>query len=175
MSIRRSLEKVFEAKVATMGIRNGVMGPAQQRLLFEGGNVSLSTVNKRMKDLTTPTTTIIRTHGGGGWYTTIYTEPVPQTSQGDVWINTTCVAIRWKWIAFPAVMIGLTGLFLLLVAFENHGIETDRFWKSSFLAALFCEVNGHETQIGKKDMSAVAKSTSVSIDEKRGNLRLVSG
>jgi hypothetical protein len=37
-------------------------------------------------------------------------------------------------------MFGLTGLFLLLIAIENRGVETDRLWKSSFLAALFCEV-----------------------------------
>lgn len=72
-------------------------------------------------------------------------------------------------------MIALTGVFLVLVAFENRGIENDRLWKSSFLAALFCDVEVHETPVGKEEMSAVAKPTSVSFEGKSGRLRLVAG
>ena len=72
-------------------------------------------------------------------------------------------------------MIGLTGLFLLLIAYENREIETDRLWKSSFLAALFCEVEVPEKPTGKEEIKAVAKSTSVSLEDKRATLRFVSG
>lgn len=70
-------------------------------------------------------------------------------------------------------MIALSGVFLILVAFENRGIETDRLWKSSFLAAIFCEVEVHEKPVGKGEMKAVAKSTSVSLEGKSETLRLV--
>jgi hypothetical protein len=70
-------------------------------------------------------------------------------------------------------MIGLIGVFLMLVVFENRGIEKDRLWKSSFLAALFCEVEVHEKAVGNEEMKAIAKSTSVSLGGKSGTLRLV--
>lgn len=52
-----------------------------------------------------------------------------------------------------AIMIGLTGILLILVAIENRGIENDRLWKSSFLAALFCEVEVHEKPVEKEEMN----------------------
>jgi hypothetical protein len=132
MAIRNSFAEVFDDKEAGMGRRIGVMGPVQLRVLFEDGNMTLSTVNERVKNLTALMT-------------------------------------------FPAVMIALTGELLVLVAFENRDIEDDQLWKSSFLAALFCDVEVHDTPVGNEEMSAVAKSTSVSLEGKSGRLRLVAG
>lgn len=72
-------------------------------------------------------------------------------------------------------MISLTGIFLLLVLIENHDLESDRLWKSSILAALFCEIDVPlDNSAGKETMNAVAKSTSVSLEGKNGgSLRLV--
>lgn len=72
-------------------------------------------------------------------------------------------------------MIGLTGGFLILIAIENRGVVNNRLWKSSFLAALFCEVEVQEKQVRKDEMKAIAKSTSVSLEGKSGTLRLVAG
>lgn len=171
MAIAESLKEIFDAKKATMGRRGGVSGSAHLRILFEDGNITVSSLTERIKGLTTAMTTIVRTSGGDGTLT--YT---PDNAEGVVWINTTCMSIRWAWITFPAVMIGLTGVFLMLVAFENRGVESDRLWKSSFLAALFCEVETHkEPPVGKEDMISVAKSTSVSLEGKSRALRLVAG
>lgn len=52
-----------------------------------------------------------------------------------------------------AIMIGLTGILLILVAIENRGIENDRLWKSSFLAALFCEAEVQEKPVEKEEMN----------------------
>jgi hypothetical protein len=175
MAIRETLEDVFNNKEAEMDPRRGVTGPTQLRVLFENGDITFSTVKERMKLLTTSMTFVVRINGGGSLKDSIYTQAVPQVSQGDVWINTTCVAVRWKWMVFPAVMIALTGVFLLLVVIENRGVENDRLWKSSFLAALFCEVHVHETPAGKEEMYKIAKSTSVSIEGKSGRLGLVAG
>jgi hypothetical protein len=60
-------------------------------------------------------------------------------------------------------MIALTGMFLVLVAVENCSIGTDRLWKSSFLAALFCEVEVNKTLAGKVEMKSIAKLTRVSL------------
>ncbi|KAJ8116651.1 hypothetical protein OPT61_g1971 [Boeremia exigua] len=171
-TIAESLKEIFDLQDVTQGRRGGAMGSAHLRVLFQDGNMTHNSVDTQIKDLATSMTTVVRTAGGNG------TQPyIPDNVQGLVWVNTTCVSIRWPWIAFPAIMIGLTGLFLALVAFENRGIESDRLWKSSFLAALFCEVeiDPHERPVGKADMKSVAKSTSVSLEGKSGALRLIAG
>jgi hypothetical protein len=173
LTIGKSLSDVFNAKKVGMGMGIDPTGSVQVRVLYEEGNITFSTVDKRIKNLAAAMTTVVRTHGGNYWTTNHLTQSVPEISKGKVWVNTTCVAVRWKWIAFPAIMIGMTGVFLLLVAFENRGFKNDRLWKSSFLAALFCDVEIHEIPVGKEEMSAVAKSTSVSLDGKSGRLRLV--
>jgi hypothetical protein len=157
--------EIFDDKKLAMGQRGGVDGPAQLRRLFKGGNITLDTVDKQMKDLAIAMTSVIRTNGQEG---------PSGYLKGEVWSNTTCVNIRWYWISFPATMIGLTGLFLLLVVVANRGVESDRLWKSSFLAVLFCEVElPGNRPVGKEDMAATAKSTSVCLEGKGGTLRLV--
>jgi hypothetical protein len=131
--------------------------------------MSFESVNERIQSLATAMTAIIRTSGGDA----NTTNTLEERTIGTVWNNTTCMYIRWSWIAFPSGMIGLTGLFLLLVALENRGVETNRLWKSSFLAALFCEVEVHEKPVGKEEMKAIVNTTSVSLEDKDGTLRLV--
>jgi hypothetical protein len=160
-----TFQEIFEDKKLDMGERGGVKGPAHLRRLFKGGNITLDTVNEQMKDLATAMTSVIRTNGEEG---------LPGYLKGEIWSNTTCVDIRWHWISFPATMIGLTGLFLLLVVVANRGVESDRLWKGSFLAVLFCEVElPGNRPAGKEDMAATAKFTSVCLEEKGGTLRLV--
>jgi hypothetical protein len=183
-----NLGDVFDDQNLMLDGRNdGVTGSVHLRVLFEQGNITHNSINERMRGLVTSITSIIRTngvHSSVGSITGVsgFDDPlenltvgVSQIAKGKMWITTTCVYIRWYWIAFPAVMIGLTGVFLLLVAMENRGIKNDRLWKSSFLAALFCEVEVHETPVGKQEMKAIAKSSSASLEGKSGRLRLVAG
>jgi hypothetical protein len=165
-----TLAEVFSNQTLNQTRQGGVYGSAHLRVLHETRNITSNSVNKRIQGLATAMTTIVRTYGGGGFDTNH-----PEYAIGTVWRNTTCMYIRWSWITFPSVMIGLTGVFLLWVAFENRGIETDRLWKSSFLAALFCEVELHEKPVGKEEMKGIAKSTSVSLEDKSATLRLVVG
>lgn len=165
-----SLAEVFGDQTLVQIRKGGLQGSAHLRVLHETGNITFESVDKRIQSLATSMTTIVRTYGGGGFDTN-----QPEYAIGTVWRNTTCMYIRWTWIAFPSVTIGLTGVFLLWVAFENRGIETDRLWKSSFLAALFCEVELHDKPIGKEEMKEMAKSISASFEDKRGTLRLVVG
>jgi hypothetical protein len=169
-AIAGTLADVFSNQTLYQTRKGGVSGPAHLRVLRDTGNITSSSVNKRIQGLATAMTTVVRTYGGDDFDTNH-----PGYATGTVWRNTTCMYIRWSWITFPSVMIGLTGVFLLWVAFENRGIETDRLWKSSFLAALFCEVELHEKPVGKEEMKEMAKSTSVSLEDKRATLRLVVG
>lgn len=65
-AIRNSFIEVFDDKEAGMGRRTGVMGPVQLRVLFEDGNITLSTVNERMINLTALMTSVVRTNSGNG-------------------------------------------------------------------------------------------------------------
>jgi hypothetical protein len=168
-SIRDTLTGVFSNQNITSGLKGGVSGSTHLQVLFKDGNMTFDSVNQRIEGLAKSMTSIFRTDGG---YTNT-SDPYLQYSSGTLWVNTTCMYIRWPWITFPAAMIALTGLFLVLVAVENHGIETDRLWKSSFLAALFCEVEVDKTPDGKLEMKSIARSTSVSLQRESSTLRLV--
>jgi hypothetical protein len=163
--MQATFKEMFDDGELNMGSKGGLEGSAHLRRLFKGGNITMDTVNERMKDLTTAMTSVIRTNGEEG---------PSGYLKGKVWSSTTCVDIRWPWISFPAAMIGLTGLFLLLVVVANRGVESDRLWKSSFLAVLFCDVElPGNRPVGKEDMAATAKSTSVCLEGKGGTLRLL--
>ncbi|OAL00874.1 hypothetical protein IQ06DRAFT_134391 [Phaeosphaeriaceae sp. SRC1lsM3a] len=171
-----TLTEVFDKQEASMGYIGGVFGSAHLRVLFQDGNITVKSVDERIKGLATAMTTVIRTSAETiiGRDGNVLLE-ASENATGIVWNNTTCIYIRWSWVSFPSVMIGLTGLFLLLIAFDNREIETDRLWKSSFLAALFCEVEVPQKPAGKEEMKIMAKSTSVSLEDKRATLRFVSG
>jgi hypothetical protein len=169
-AMKDTLKEVFHNQNVSTGYHGGASGSTHLRVLFQEGNITFNTVDQRIRHLATSMTTIIRTNGGAGNFT-----DDPENAIGTVWNNTTCMYIRWPWLSFQIVLIGLTGVFLVLIAIDNRGIETDRLWKSSFLAALLCEVEVHEKAVGREEMKSIAKLTSVSLEGTSGRLRLVAG
>jgi len=121
-----------------------------------------------MTNLTNAMNTVLRTHG---------MEEHSKPAEGTMWYTTTCIEINWAWIAFPAVMIALSAIFLLLVHIESRGVESGRLWKSSILAMLFCEMDEVVTEeaqpMGRQRLEEVAASSSVSLGKENGSLRLV--
>ncbi|RYN95147.1 hypothetical protein AA0120_g3987 [Alternaria tenuissima] len=168
-SITETMTKIFNNQSLVSGRKGGVSGSTHLHILFKEGNITFDSVNQRIEGLARSMTSVFRTDGGF----TNTTDPYLQYSSGTLWVNTTCMYIRWSWISFPAAMIALTGVFLLLVTIENRSIETDRLWKSSFLAALFCEVELDRTPAGKVEMKSIARSTSVCLQKESSTLRLV--
>jgi hypothetical protein len=114
-------------------------------------------------------TVVIRTNGNKG---------EAGRAKGVMWYTTTCVRVQWEWLAFPAGLIALLALFLVLVAVESRGVASDRLWKSSLLAMLFCDVDWVEVQgieqTGKEALNSIAHSTSVCLNLGTQTLRLVS-
>jgi hypothetical protein len=134
-------------------------GPvALRRLYCNDQYVNMDTVNEFMHNMTRSMTAIILTNGPES-----YTQPAEET----MWYTTTCIRVRWEWISYPAIMIGLSATFLILVSLESRGIASERLWKSSILARLFCDldevVTDGEKPVSRRDMEEVAKSTSVSL------------
>jgi hypothetical protein len=144
-------------------------GPVALRRMYRNDQyMNLDTVNEFLHNLTRSMTAIIRTNGAEN-----FTHP----AEGTMWYTTTCVRVRWKWISYPAIMIGLSAIFLVLVSIESSGVASERLWKSSILAMLFCDmddvVTNGEKPATKRDMEHVAKSTSFSIGGEEDRLRLV--
>jgi hypothetical protein len=129
--------------------------------------MNLDTVNEFMHNMTRSMTAIIRTNGPGNF---------TQSAKGTMWYTTTCIRVRWKWISYPAIMIGLSAIFLILVSIESRGIASEGLWKSSILAMLFCDMDDAVTDgdkpMTRQDMENVAKSTSVSRGGEGKRLRL---
>jgi hypothetical protein len=143
-------------------------GPTHFRQLYSNGTLDQQKIDDVFQNVTSAITTIIRTYN---------TEGPEWDAKGNMLTATTCIRVKWRWISFPAIMIGLTGAFLMLVIIDNCDVERERLWKSSVLATLFCEVdqgmgeNAH--LVSKRAMHDIAKSTSVSLEAKKGTLRLL--
>jgi hypothetical protein len=141
------------------------------RVLWDNGQMltaPLEHVDSLMTNLTDAINTVLRTHGREG-----YNKP----AEGTMWYTTTCIEINWTWVAFPATMIALSAVFLLLVHLESRGVESERLWKSSILAMLFCEMDDVVTEearpVGRRRFEDVAASSSVSLCKDDGSFRLV--
>ncbi|KAH8722957.1 hypothetical protein GQ44DRAFT_806446 [Phaeosphaeriaceae sp. PMI808] len=162
------LREMFDNKALTR--QGGIMGSIYLRRLYREGNITIDSVDEAMKNMAASMTAVVRSHGN-------VNQSFP--AKGTVWQTTTCLQITWEWLAFPATMIGLSVIFLVLVQIENRGIKSERLWKSSILATLFCEVDNTVTDnhlgkpMEKQDMSKIAKSTSMSLESNNQTLRLV--
>ncbi|KAH6873136.1 hypothetical protein BKA58DRAFT_161492 [Alternaria rosae] len=154
-----------------MDIISSRYGNAYMRVLWDSGQLPdapLEHVSSIMTNLTNAMNTVLRTHGAEG-----YSKP----AEGTMWYTTTCIEINWTWITFPAVMIALSAIFLLLVHIESRGVESGRLWKSSILATLFCEMDDVVTEeakpVERRRLEEVAASSSVSLGKDNNSLRLV--
>ncbi|CAN9154103.1 unnamed protein product [Alternaria alternata] len=120
----------------------------------------MNTVDEVFGNMARSMTNAIRTYG----VTNYSGVPDAGPARGTMWFTSTCVHVRWSWIAFPAAMIGMYDIFLVLVHIESRGTETERLWKSSVLALLFCEMNSEVVDkahpIHKSTLNEVAKSKS---------------
>lgn len=168
--IEAYISEIFDdQKLIWASRRGGNQGSIYLRQFFQGGNMTLASVDKIFGNMATTMSVTIRTNGAEG---------TDGYAKGVMWYNTTCMHVKWAWISFPAALIGLSVVFLALVAIESRGTESDRLWKSSVLATLFCDVeqvdeHGMKPE-GKQAMSDIACSTSVQLDGGDGVLRLVS-
>ena len=147
-------------------------GSAYMRQLYNDGNITLEHVQGFMKNMTTSMNAVVRTHG---LQQPNYSVPLP----GTQWYSTTCVRVNWTWIVFPATMIALSAVFLVLVAFESRDVQGGRLWKSSVLAMLFCDldegIREEVGSLGRRGMEKVAQSSSVCLGKGAEGLKLVGG
>ena len=141
---------------------------ATLRRIYNNRTMDLASVDSFVQNLTTSMTTVLRVHGEQNF---------SQPALGTMWFSTTCIRVNWKWMAFPAVMIALSAAFLVLVAVESRGVKSERLWKSSILALLFCEVDeevvGQAREGGKRAVEEVATKEKVRLASGSEGLKLV--
>ncbi|KAH6614226.1 hypothetical protein C7974DRAFT_320916 [Boeremia exigua] len=167
--IQRYFNSIFDNQTLTLtDLKESKYRSIHLRQLWQNQTMSLSRAEKVMKDIATAMTAVVRTEGSEGSIWAL---------DGTMFSTTTCVDIKWPWLTFPIVTIVLTGVFLVFMVWENRDVASDRLWKSSVLATLFCEVEHarmDETRtICKEAMIDMAKSTSVSVEGGKGTLKLV--
>ena len=78
--------------------------------------------------------------------------------------------VRWKWLAFPAAVVGLTGVFLGLAIVESRK-KTNMLWRDHVLSLLF-HTSGDDMQRARRrssgDLGLVerqAKRTMVQLEQ----------
>jgi hypothetical protein len=142
------------------------IGSTHLKTLENNGSMTLESVDKFMKNLTTSMSAVVRKNS-----------PNNDQARGTMLYTTTCIRIEWSWISFPAVMIGLSAIFLVLVHIESRDVASNKLWKSSTLAMLFCDMDNAVSDkvkpLKKERMRAVAETTSVYIDRDGTEFRLI--
>lgn len=146
-----SLEKHLFGQLFTGEVRNdasygypGFMGNETLRAVFNAGsaNGSLEDLQSIMRNVTSALTTHIRQTGAKG---------LSEPALGLMFQYTTCVRVRWAWLAYVAVIVGLTLVFFTcMVVFARRaqattksqwvdGVPTSTYqdFKSSILPILF--------------------------------------
>jgi hypothetical protein len=111
--------------------------PAWMGQLFHAGNATLATVNATWAALAEAMTVRIRQAPDGNDLGSV---------SGSAWHTETCISVQWPWLAFPAVLLLLSLVFLLMTIAQGVGRSSDMIWKASPLALLFHGLDGGLSQ-----------------------------
>ena len=110
----------------TDGSPDHVSTPYWLELFYSGGSASLDTVNKAFESMATAMTNALRT-----------TDQLADVTKGVVFYPKTCIRVRWAWLAFPAILVGGSLLFLIATMFQTSRRAKHQLWKSSTFPLLF--------------------------------------
>ena len=92
--------------------------------LYNSGDATLDTVQSTFDSVVEVITNRMRVQSTGRVY-------------GTVFQTTTCVSISWRWLLFPALLIIVTVICLVITMVQPiYAVETP-FWKSSILPLLY--------------------------------------
>jgi hypothetical protein len=122
----------------------------------------MESISDVMDNVAESITIYMRQHGNSN-----YSKAVSGTATE----STTCVAVRWGWLAFPAVVVMATSIFLLAILAQSE-LEHDKLyrgWKSSILPLIFHDWDGLDKEprdesvplLERKDMDQAARQVRV--------------
>ena len=130
-------------------------------IIWRNGHADLTSMNSLMQNLSDAMTGSIRQRGDDG---------IDAWAQGQATVNSTCVDVRWVWLSYSAVLVGLAIAFQFLLVIQMPRDVLDKAWKSSSLPLLFFSVDEalkHQVRYNqtKDDMVKLAEKTSVQLVE----------
>ncbi|KAK5262482.1 hypothetical protein LTR40_000322 [Exophiala xenobiotica] len=105
-------------------------GESQFLAILNDSFLTMQSISDVMDNVAESVTIYMRQHGNSN-----YSKAV----SGSATESTTCVAVRWSWLAFPAAVVFATSIFLLAVLVKSQ-LEHDTLymgWKSSILPLVF--------------------------------------
>ncbi|KAK8092231.1 uncharacterized protein PG998_015063 [Apiospora kogelbergensis] len=111
---------------------DSTIGSIVAKNLWRNATISFDTVDTFMRNLSDVMTATVRNNGQ---------KSDTEYATGAVIRETTCVAVRWAWLSFPAVLVALGLAFLLILVVQSpKDSPAVRSWKSSNIAILFCSL-----------------------------------
>jgi hypothetical protein len=122
--------------------------------IFNSGNATLDTVQNAFNSVVESITNRMRMAG--------YSLETNSSGlvYGTVIQTTTCIAFSWTWLLFPALLIILTAIFLVITMVQTVYEVEKPLWKSSILPLLYSSPGTQLMASGEAhDMEAKAKVT----------------
>ena len=115
--------------------------------LYNNGTLSVDSIGLALDNFTTAVTNYLRTTDSIIPDST--TNPVHSVASdwnrpalGEAFINTTCIHVRWPWLALPAALLVTTLIFLVTLIAQTTGKDSCEVWKSSQDALLWHGLDG---------------------------------
>jgi hypothetical protein len=130
--------------------------------LYNDGNATFESISSIWENVATAFTDSYRLASIADYGTNAYT-----TVNGTVWQTTICTQFNWPWLVFPATLVVLTILSLvLMIASPATGPDRPPVWKSSILPLLYLRDTSRESELEgyrSKDMEKSAKDERVEL------------
>lgn len=111
--------------------------------LYNRGNATFDTISNSMKDVATAITDSYR-------LASISTQGITNrnTVNGTVWETTICTQFNWPWLLFPASLLALTVLSLVLMIMSTASrADQPPVWKSSILPLVYLQDMKHMPEV----------------------------
>jgi hypothetical protein len=145
------LQTMYNNRSAFSGI-----GDLWIKKFYHQGNATLDTANEYMKGLAISMSATMRNSQNA----------TQDPALGAVYVQQTCVRIKWAWISLPASLVLMAIMFLVVTMWSSLTQSWHGMWKSSSLALVLASVESETLlQAGildkKSQMSNTAKSMEV--------------
>lgn len=133
------------------------VGTIAAKNMWRNGTATLTSIDDYFQALAEVMTAAVRNRGRTEDY-----------ARGQVTVSNTCVSVRWAWLSYPAALVGLAVIFLVLVFAQSPREPSFRVWKSSPLALLFLSMDESRYDANyygmtKNDINQFAETVSVQL------------
>ncbi|KAF2420189.1 hypothetical protein EJ08DRAFT_683413 [Tothia fuscella] len=164
--------RIFNASVTAQNMTDvwsTVSGSAFLQNLYQSGNINIASYSTQISRMANSMTAFMRQNGAEG---------TTRSQRGRLVKTTTCVNVRWGWIALPATLALFTWIFLAFVIYISSFRSEGFVWKSSSLVVsyhgLYLEQEGLELNVDSDAaMMRTAKGMMVKMNKDDIQSRLI--